>query len=60
MRFAVIMLLFLLGGSILMSVIRKLRGGTFMPPPGSDGNHHVQDRSLRWWRYGNAVRFDVT
>jgi hypothetical protein len=47
----IIMLLLLLAGSMAMGVIRKLRGGTFMPPPGSDGAHHVQDRSGRWWRY---------
>jgi hypothetical protein len=46
-----VMLLLLLAGSVVMGVIRKLRGGTFMPPPGSDGDHHVQDRSGQWWRH---------
>ena len=45
------MLLFFLAGAIAMGVIRKLRGGTFFPPPGSDGDHHVRDKDGRWWRY---------
>lgn len=45
------MLLFLLGGCVVVGVIRKIRGGTFMPPPGSDGDNHVRDKSGRWWRH---------
>ena len=39
------------GRQCVMGVIRKLRGGTFMPPPGSDGDHNVQDKSWQWWRH---------
>jgi hypothetical protein len=44
-------LLLLLIGCLIFGVIRKIRGGTFLPPPGSDGDHHVRDKSGRWWRY---------
>jgi hypothetical protein len=50
MRF-IIFLLLLLAGCIITGVIRKAFGGTFLPPPGSDGDHHVRDRSGKWWRY---------
>jgi len=44
-------LLLLLAGCIAVGAIRKLGGGTFLPPPGSDGDHHVRDRNGKWWRY---------
>jgi hypothetical protein len=44
-------LLVLLAGCMVVGVIRKLRGGTFLPPFGSDGDHHVRDKSGRWWRF---------
>ena len=44
-------LLLLLVACIIAAVIRKVRGGTFMPPPGSDGDHHVRDKHGRWWRF---------
>jgi hypothetical protein len=31
--------------------VRKLRGGTFLPPTGVDGDDHMQDKEGRWWRY---------
>jgi hypothetical protein len=47
----IIGLLLLLTGCVVVGAIRKVRGGTFLPPPGSDGDHHVRDRSGKWWRY---------
>jgi hypothetical protein len=47
----IVSLLVLLAGCVVLGVIRKVRGGTFLPPPGSDGDHHVRDRSGKWWRY---------
>jgi hypothetical protein len=47
-------LLLLLVVCVIAGIVRKLRGGTFLPPPGSDGDHHVQDRSGHWWRYNAA------
>jgi hypothetical protein len=44
-------LLALLVLCIVAGVIRKLRGGSFLPPPHSDGDYHVQDASGRCWRY---------
>jgi hypothetical protein len=39
-------LLFLLAISIVMGVIRKLRGGTFLPPPAPDEEYVVHDRTV--------------
>jgi hypothetical protein len=47
----VTVLLLLLAGCVAMGVIRKVRGGTIMPPPGLDGDNHVRDKSGRWWRH---------
>jgi hypothetical protein len=47
----IVMLLLLLVGCVVVGVIRKISGGTFMPPPGSDGDNHVRDKSGRWWRH---------
>ena len=44
-------LLLLLIACIIVGAIRKIRGGTFLPPPGSDGDHHVRDKDGRWWRF---------
>ena len=46
-----LMLLLLLAVSVVFGAIRKLRGGTFLPIPGSEGDHHVQDKTGRWWLY---------
>jgi hypothetical protein len=47
-------LLVLLAACIVLGVIRKLRGGTFLPPPETVGEHHVQDHKTgRWWRYAD-------
>jgi hypothetical protein len=43
-------LLLLVIACTIFGVIRKIRGGTFLPPPGSDGDHHVRDKDGRWWR----------
>jgi hypothetical protein len=48
---SILFLLLLLAGCIIAGVIRKAFGGTFLPPPGSDGDHHVRDRSGKWWRF---------
>jgi hypothetical protein len=45
------MLMALLAACIIAGVFRKLRGGTFLPPPDLGGDHHVKDGSGRWWRY---------
>ena len=34
-----------------VGVIRKSYGGTFLSPPGTGGDHHVQDKKGQWWRY---------
>ena len=47
----IVVLLFLLAGAVAMGLVRKLRGGTFFPPPGADGDHHVRDKTGRWWRF---------
>jgi hypothetical protein len=62
---SILLLLLLLAGCIIAGVIRKAFGGTFLPPPGSDGYHHVRDRSGKWWRYnardgGDVVLVDRT
>ena len=41
----------LLLACMAVGVFRKLSGGTFLPPPGADGDHHVQDNKGQWWRY---------
>ncbi|HEY2530388.1 MAG TPA: hypothetical protein VGJ20_21040 [Xanthobacteraceae bacterium] len=46
----IIALLVLLAICVVSGVIRVLRGGTFLPPPGLDGDHHVRGRDGRWWR----------
>jgi hypothetical protein len=46
-----IMLLLLLAGSVLLGVIRKLRGGTFFPSPEPGEDAYVKDKRGRWWRY---------
>jgi hypothetical protein len=48
---SILLLLLLLAGCIIAGVIRKAFGGTFLPPPGSDGDHHVRDHKGKWWRY---------
>jgi hypothetical protein len=46
----VLFLLFLaLAISIAAGIIRKLRGGSFLPEP-APGEEHFKDRSGRWWR----------
>jgi hypothetical protein len=56
---SILFLLLLLAGCIIAGVIRKARGGTFLPPPGSDVDHHVRDRSGKWWRYNAKDVSDV-
>jgi hypothetical protein len=43
-------LLFLLAGSMILGIIRKLRGGSFLPPPGPGEDRHILDKHGRWWR----------
>ena len=47
----IIGLFVLLIACVIAGIVRKLRGGTFLPPPGSDGDHHAKDKDGRWWRY---------
>jgi hypothetical protein len=44
----VYMLLFLLAGSVLLGILRVLKGGSFLPEPGED--HLFRDNKSRWWR----------
>jgi hypothetical protein len=45
-------LLLLLAACIVAGIVRKLRGGTFLPPPSPlGGDHHVKDKTGRWWRF---------
>lgn len=43
-------LLFLLAGSIVLGIIRKLGGGSFLPEPEPGEDRHVMDKRGRWWR----------
>jgi hypothetical protein len=45
-----IALLILLALSVIAGVIRKLRGGTFLPPPERDEDRLYMDKRGRWWR----------
>jgi hypothetical protein len=45
-----LMLLLFLVASVVAGAVRKLRGGSFLPPPGSEGEHHFKDKEGRWWR----------
>jgi hypothetical protein len=47
------MLLVLLIACVIAGVVRRERGGSFLPPPGSAGEHHVRDKTGRWWRYAD-------
>jgi hypothetical protein len=50
----VVGLLVLLAVCVIAGVVRKMRGGSFLPPPGSAGEHLVRDdKSGRWWRYAD-------
>ena len=57
----VAMLLLLLVACVIVGIVRKLRGGSFLPPPGSAGEHHFRDKDGRWWRdaedgsFGRAI-----
>ena len=51
---SILFLLLLLAGCIIAGVIRKARGGTFLPDGG-----HVRDRSGKWWRYNAKDGSDV-
>jgi hypothetical protein len=46
-------LLVLLAACVVVGMIRKLRGGSFLPPPETVGEHHVRDKTGRWWRYAD-------
>ena len=45
------MLLLILLGCVILGVIRKLRGGHFLPEPGPGEDRLVMDKTGRWWRY---------
>ena len=46
----ILVLLFLLVGSVILGLIRKFSGGTFLPQPGPDEDHLLMDKRGRWWR----------
>jgi hypothetical protein len=46
----VYMLLFFLAGSVLLGIIRVLKGGSFLPEPGPGEDHLFRDNKSRWWR----------
>jgi hypothetical protein len=50
MKLALGILLLFLALNMLMGLGRKLKGGTFLPSPGPDDDHHLMDRNGRWWR----------
>lgn len=45
------MLLLILLVCVILGVIRKLRGGHFLPEPGPGEDRLVMDKTGRWWRY---------
>ncbi|HEU5020192.1 MAG TPA: hypothetical protein VFT69_19695 [Pseudolabrys sp.] len=44
------MLLIFLAGSVLLGVIRKLKGGSFLPEPRPGEDCYFLDKQGRWWR----------
>jgi len=50
LMYFVLFLLFLLAVSVVVGIIRKLRGGPFLPEPAAGEDRHFKDRSGRWWR----------
>ena len=44
------MLLALLAASVLAGLIRKLKGGSFLPEPAPGEDRHLLDERGRWWR----------
>ena len=46
----IIALLFLLIVAIIAGMVRKLRGGTFLPQPERDEDRLFIDKRGRWWR----------
>jgi hypothetical protein len=47
-----LILLFLLAASVVVGIVRKLRGGQFLPEPEPGEDRVVLDKSGRWWRQG--------
>ena len=48
--YVVLFLLLLLAVSVVVGIIRKLRGGSFLPDPAAGEDRHFKDKSGRWWR----------
>jgi hypothetical protein len=46
----VYMLLLLLAGSVLLGIMRVLKGGSFLPEPKPGEDHLFRDNKSRWWR----------
>lgn len=46
----IIGLLVLLAISVVVGIVRKLGGGTFLPQPGPGEDHLYMDKTGRWWR----------
>jgi hypothetical protein len=44
------MLLFFLAGSVLLGIVRVLRGGSFLPEPEPGEDRLFRDNKSRWWR----------
>jgi hypothetical protein len=49
-KYFVYMLLLFLGGSVLLGIIRKLKGGSFLPEPAPGEDRLFKDKQGRWWR----------
>jgi len=49
-EYFVYMLLLFLGGSVLLGLIRKFKGGPFFPEPGPGEDRLFKDKQGRWWR----------
>jgi hypothetical protein len=47
-----LVLLFLLAGSIVLGLVRWLRGGSFLPEPEPGEDRHFLSKDGRWWREG--------
>jgi hypothetical protein len=56
--YVVLFFLFLLAVSIVVGIVRKLRGGSFLPEPAPGEDRHFNDKSGRWWRQSEHGTFE--
>ncbi len=56
--YVVLFILFLLAASIVAGIVRKLRGGSFLPEPAPGEDRHFKDKGGRWWRESEDGTFE--